>query len=129
MNIREILEHVASQNPEIGIHRSTDKTVDSDWFRLYLQNGWMINVGYSRRDYSSNRVIRLENSMDADKFEISVFKPNGDYFIAEDMVTWIGVEGEPPTQGYYGWADSTKLFEIMDYIAKMDDTKVPKSLY
>lgn len=118
MNVRQMLEEIPKRHPNYRLQISDDRTVDSDWFRLYIPNGWLISVGYGRTKYCDNRMGILDNSKDAMMVEIAIFDNNNNWYIPEGAENVVE-HADGTRSGVLGWQTSDQLFRVIDYISEM----------
>jgi len=120
MNIPEMIEAVRERVPGIRVTESipSEKGPDSNWFRIYLANEWMLSCGYEKRHYCENRFIQLASPRDATTVEIAIFTAEGDWYIAEGMVTHTDEEGKI-TSGVFSYKTGEELVRIAEYVSSM----------
>jgi hypothetical protein len=131
MNVREMLEEIPKRFPSVAVvgPAEPDRSPDWNWFRVELENGWIISCGYGRANYCDNRVEKRASSLDSETVEIAIFTADHEWYIAEGM-SIVELEqdfeledGITVTQvsksGVLGWQTADQLFRIIEYISTM----------
>lgn len=114
MNVREMLEEIPRRYPRAKLREGFPEP-PFRYFQVTFENNWLIGVGYDDVHYSSSRLGIHSNPLESTQVEVVIFKPNGDWYIAEGMNVVPGRH-----IGVLPFQDSDQLFRILDYIERKE---------
>lgn len=117
MNVRQMLEEIPKRYPDATL-QTEGWSGPKYYFLVTFSSGWGVGAGYDYNHYADTKVYQLSNPPDSTTVEIAMFQPNGKWYVVEGMDTSESYDGSP--HGYLAWQNSEKLFEILDYISKME---------
>lgn len=117
MNVREMLEEIPRRYPQIEIEEEKDYDGSWTWFRLKFPSGWLISCGYGRNHCCDTRLFKQAEHKDSETVEIAIFRPNGDWYVAEGMGNIVEYS-DGTKSGVFGWKTDEELFEIIDYLSQ-----------